>query len=183
MQQIADAVVIGGGIAGVSVACELATDRSVVLLETESTLAQHTTGRSAAILLRTLGNGVVRKLTRAGADLFSSPPEEFDGPLLTPRPAIWIAGQGRADRLRELAVGVASDTAGLQELSEIEARTLAPFLRPDWVSLGLLDELAMDIDVSSLHQGYVRGGAAARWHHSGQCSGRWIDLGKGHLDD
>src|SRR5580700_9308390 len=98
MRQLADAVVIGGGIAGVSVACELATDRSVVLLETESTLAQHTTGRSAAILLRTLGNGVVRMLTRAGADLLSSPPEGFDGPLLTPRPAIWIAGQGRADR-------------------------------------------------------------------------------------
>ena len=65
MRELADAVVIGGGIAGVSVACELATDRSVVLLETEATLAQHTTGRSAAILLRTYGNMVVRNLTRA----------------------------------------------------------------------------------------------------------------------
>ena len=157
MSQFADAVVVGGGIAGVSVACELAQDRSVLLLETEATLAQHTTGRSAAILLRALGNSVVRALTRAGTDLFSSPPDGFDGPLLTSRPAIWIAGQQRADRLREFAAGVAPDTIGLEELSEDEARTLAPFLRPGWTSLALLDRSAMDIDVSNLHQGYVRG--------------------------
>ena len=36
-------------------------------------------------------------------------------------------------------------------------REVAPFIRPGWTSLGLLDELAMDIDVSNLHQGYVRG--------------------------
>ena len=157
MNELADIVVIGGGIAGVSVACELAVDRSVLLLETERTLAQHTTGRSAAILLRALGNTMVRALTRAGSDLFTKPPDSFDGPLLTPRSAIWIAGQGRADRLRKFAASVATDTFGLQELSEGDARTLAPFLRPGWMSLGLLDESAMDIDVSNLHQGYVRG--------------------------
>lgn len=157
MSPFADAVVVGGGIAGVSVACELAQDRSVLLLETEATLAQHTTGRSAANLLRALGNSVVRALTRAGADLFASPPDGFDGPLLTSRPAVWIAGHERADRLREFAAGVASDTSGLEELTEDEARTCAPFLRPGWTSLGLLDRSAMDIDVSNLHQGYVRG--------------------------
>ncbi len=157
MGHLIDAVAIGGGIAGVSVACELATDRSVVLLETEATLAQHTTGRSAATLLRTLGNTVVRSLTRAGADLFFSPPEDFDRPLLTPRPGISIAGQGRADRIRQFVADVGSDTVGLQELNESDARALAPFIRPGWMSVGLLDESAMDIDVGNLHQGYVRG--------------------------
>ncbi len=42
------ALVIGGGIAGVSLGYELAADRNVGLLEMESTLAFHTTGRSAA---------------------------------------------------------------------------------------------------------------------------------------
>ncbi|MGH3989044.1 MAG: FAD-dependent oxidoreductase, partial [Pseudonocardiaceae bacterium] len=44
-----DVVVIGGGIAGVSVAYELAAHRQVTLLETETSLATHSTGRSAAM--------------------------------------------------------------------------------------------------------------------------------------
>ena len=43
-----DALIIGGGMAGVSLGYELSADRSVGLLEMETTLAFHTTGRSAA---------------------------------------------------------------------------------------------------------------------------------------
>ena len=42
-----DVLVIGGGIAGVSIAYELSSDRSVGLIEMESTLAYHTTGHQA----------------------------------------------------------------------------------------------------------------------------------------
>jgi D-arginine dehydrogenase len=178
MPQVADAVVIGGGIAGVSVACELATDRSVLLLEAEATLAQHTTGRSAATLLRTLGNKVVRTLTRFGADVFSTPPDGFDGPLVSSRPAIWIAGKGRADKLRQFGSNVTTDTVGLRELDESETRALAPYLRPDWASLGLLDELAMDMDVSMLHQGYLR--VLQRRGGSIQANAQVVKLGREH---
>ena len=47
-----DVIVIGGGIAGVSIGFELSKSHSVCLLEMESTLAFHTTGRSAATTLR-----------------------------------------------------------------------------------------------------------------------------------
>ena len=43
--------VIGGGIAGVSIAYELSKSVRVSVLEMESTLAYHTTGRSAATFL------------------------------------------------------------------------------------------------------------------------------------
>ena len=47
-----DIVVIGGGIAGVSVTYELTmAGRKVLLVERESQLAYHTTGRSAALFL------------------------------------------------------------------------------------------------------------------------------------
>ena len=46
----ADVIVIGAGIAGASVACELASTRRVLLLERERQPGYHTTGRSAALL-------------------------------------------------------------------------------------------------------------------------------------
>jgi D-arginine dehydrogenase len=52
----ADVIVIGGGIAGVSIAYELSTSVRVTVLEMESTLAYHTTGRSAAIFLEPMGD-------------------------------------------------------------------------------------------------------------------------------
>ncbi|MGA7281536.1 MAG: FAD-dependent oxidoreductase, partial [Acidimicrobiia bacterium] len=50
-----DFVVIGGGMAGVSAAAHLAPHGSVILLEAESTLAAHTTGRSAALFVVNYG--------------------------------------------------------------------------------------------------------------------------------
>jgi D-arginine dehydrogenase len=50
----ADVVVVGGGIAGVSGAAELAVaGADVVLVEAEDQLGQHTTGRSAAVISET----------------------------------------------------------------------------------------------------------------------------------
>jgi choline dehydrogenase-like flavoprotein len=50
-----DYAVIGGGIAGISAAAELATSNRVLVLEREPHLAYHTTGRSAAIYSETYG--------------------------------------------------------------------------------------------------------------------------------
>ncbi|WLG89389.1 FAD-dependent oxidoreductase [Pseudomonas cucumis] len=58
-----DFIVVGGGIAGVSAAYELAAHGSVCLLEREPQLAYHTTGRSAAISMESYGNQQIRSLT------------------------------------------------------------------------------------------------------------------------
>jgi D-arginine dehydrogenase len=73
--QMCDALVIGGGIGGVSIAFELAADRTVCLAESESTLAFHTTGRSAATLIETYGNLQIRALTSSGRRDFVEPNE------------------------------------------------------------------------------------------------------------
>jgi len=44
-----DIIVIGGGIAGTSVAARLAPHAKVLLLEAETALAYHASGRSAAL--------------------------------------------------------------------------------------------------------------------------------------
>ena len=97
----ADVVVVGGGIAGVSAAAELAVEGAdVVLIEAEGQLGHHTTGRSAALFSETYGNDVVRSLTVASRPFFEAPPAGFDRPLLTPRGALWVAPPGQEDVAR-----------------------------------------------------------------------------------
>lgn len=152
-----DLIVIGGGIAGVSVGYELAADRRVCLLEMESTLAFHTTGRSAASYLETYGHTEVRAFTTGSRAFFENPPEHFDGPLLSPRPLLQFARHGRGPALRELHAEVLERVPEARLLSPADAVEVYPMLRPDQVELGLLEPGAMEIDVHGLHQGYVRG--------------------------
>ena len=61
--QSADVLVIGGGIAGLSVAARLASQARVVVLEGESAPGYHASGRSVAFAHYGLGNEPVRTLT------------------------------------------------------------------------------------------------------------------------
>ena len=60
-----DFLIIGGGIAGVSVAAELAPHGRTLVLEQESALGYHATGRSAAIVVLDYGAPPLRALTQA----------------------------------------------------------------------------------------------------------------------
>lgn len=60
-----DVAIIGAGIAGASLAAELAPHCSVVLLEAEDMPGYHSTGRSAAFWHETLGGPLVQPLTKA----------------------------------------------------------------------------------------------------------------------
>ncbi|MFC5287592.1 NAD(P)/FAD-dependent oxidoreductase [Actinokineospora guangxiensis] len=132
-----DFVVAGGGIAGVSVAAELARRGSVLLVEAEPALAVHTTGRSAAIFLPSYGGPIIRALTAA------SRPRLADG-LLTPLPMLWLG----EDATTEIPGSVPIDVA--------RARQFCPALRPDAFTSAALDEHTADIDAMGLHQHYVR---------------------------
>ena len=78
MARVVDVVVIGGGIAGVAAACELAlAGCSVVLVEQEAQLAHHTTGRSAAVFLESYGPPPVRALSRASRPMFDAAPDRL----------------------------------------------------------------------------------------------------------
>ena len=60
-----DAVVIGAGIAGTSVAYFMSSHAKVLVLERESHPGLHSTGRSAALFSEIYGPPQVRALTRA----------------------------------------------------------------------------------------------------------------------
>lgn len=148
----ADVAVVGAGIAGVSVAWELATDRTVVLLERESQPAYHTTGRSAAMFLESYGSPDVRRLTTDSRPVFDS-----IGTLLAPRPMLWVAPPAQLDKLGAMAAAQPT----LVPHSPAESSSLCPALRPGWCAAALLEPDALEIDVLGLHQHYL-GGARRR---------------------
>src|SRR5690349_4741872 len=104
----ADVVVIGGGIAGVSIAYELSRAARVTVLEMEPTLAFHTTGRSAAIFLETYGGEQIRALTTGSRAFFTDPPEGFEPALTAPRPFLQFAAQGRGPVIERMHAAVLS---------------------------------------------------------------------------
>lgn len=154
-----DVVVIGGGIAGVSAAAELATRSArVLLLERESQLAYHTTGRSAALYLENYGHPAIRPLSRASRSMFASPPPDVaEGPLFgEARGALTVGEAGHEGELdQQLLAGEASGTP-VQRISAADAIARVPALRPEKVIGALWEPDATDIDVAGTHQMYVR---------------------------
>ena len=157
-----DVVVVGGGIAGASIAHELAAaQRSVCLLEAERELAAHTTGRSAATWIAGYGPPGVQELTRLSRPFLDDPPLDVDGPLATALPCLYVATAETEDAAA-LAADVVAAT-GASTLTPEEAARLAPVLRPGVVTTAVLDPTAAELDVYGLA---LRN---ARWYAVGHC--------------
>jgi D-arginine dehydrogenase len=152
-----DFAIIGGGIAGVSVAAALAGHGSVVVLEQEPELAFHSTGRSMAALLRSYGNSQVRALTALSRSIIDNIGAELGFSLLRQRPHLWIARESQADRLDALVRQVHT----LEAVDADGATSLCPALRPGYVHAAAVETDAADIDVMALHQFYLKTAAAA----------------------
>ncbi|MEM7238266.1 MAG: FAD-binding oxidoreductase, partial [Pseudomonadota bacterium] len=150
-----DVAVIGAGIAGASVAAQLAPHRRVVLLEMEDQPGYHTTGRSAAIFAAIYGPPVIRALTRASEAFFTNPPAGFSAhPLVTPRDILMLARADQDEVLQALVSNVGpAKTLHLLDPRQLSARQ--PLLREGYGASGLLDKGGRDIDVAALHGGYL----------------------------
>ncbi|MBO6601883.1 MAG: FAD-binding oxidoreductase [Roseicyclus sp.] len=154
---IHDFLVIGGGISGASVAYELAEAGTVLVLEAETALGYHSTGRSAALFTRNYGGPVVRRINAASAPFFAAPPAAFcDSPLLTPRGALTVAGAGALDLLPAL-LALSEPGEEVVEITPEEALARAPYLRPERLAGAVYEANVADIDVAGLHQAYLKG--------------------------
>ena len=152
-----DVLVIGGGIAGVSIGYELAEDRSVGLLEMEPTLAYHTTGRSVATFLESYGGRTIRLLTTASRAFMEDPPDGFGRPLLKPLPLVWVAPPSSLAELDSMATAVREFVPDIEMMSADEVADHTKVIRRDWVGGGMLEPGASEIDVAALHGGYTGG--------------------------
>lgn len=143
-----DVLILGGGIAGATLAAHLAPRLRVAVLEREPALGHHATGRSAAMFLPSYAGPAVRPLTAASRRFLASPPRGFGGSLLTPRAAIWTSAEAASPDL--------SDRPGLRPLESGEARRRVPILRAEAARQAWLETDAADIDAARLHMGLLR---------------------------
>jgi D-arginine dehydrogenase len=153
-----DVIIVGGGIAGASAGFALADAAKVLLIERESQFGFHSTGRSAAVFLQTHGPDVIRALATASKPFFLHPPDGFtEFPLLKPRGMLFI---GRHDQIAELdrtASECARFVSRMRSLDARETTAMVPVLREDRLAGAVFDPEAMDIDVHSVHYGFLRG--------------------------
>ncbi|MFP6809076.1 MAG: FAD-binding oxidoreductase [Pseudomonadales bacterium] len=148
-----DFIIIGGGIAGISLGARLANYGSVKILEMEGQPGYHATGRSAAYFAPAYGNDVVREITAASEAFFRNPPDDFaDAALLHPRDSLFVARKDQRaamDKLRE-------DSPQLVPLNTNELKTSVPILNTTELVSGLRDPFGGDLDVHAILQGFLR---------------------------
>jgi D-arginine dehydrogenase len=165
-----DVVIIGGGIAGASLAYFL-TRRGVtdvVLLEQESQPGFHATGRSAASVVEWDPVPALQELKVQGAAFLREPPADFSehslikatGILVTCQEPLWSAA-------RAAAATSADRGTVVRILSPAECVDLVPVLSPAYVDGGVLLPEDGRIDVHQLLWSYLRhamhAGLQCRW--------------------
>ncbi len=140
-----DILIIGGGIAGVSLAARLAPHASVTVLEAEATLAHHASSRSAALFEPRYGTPAVVELSLASAAYFHA------SGTLSPRGLLMVGGEG--DRA---AFDAETKSMGLDPITPSEAQALFPILRHEAAPLAAYAAHAWDIDTDRLIQTFAR---------------------------
>jgi D-arginine dehydrogenase len=172
-----DVVIVGGGIAGASLAARLAGERSVLLLEAEEMCGIHATGRSAAFWQASLGGpSPERRLSVLSKPMFDSRWPSAEVRLLHPRGAIHLTG-AHGEEFGDIG-GLAGDDSP-RRIDAAELQRLVPGIRGHWTG-AWLEASCADIDVAAFHQACLaaarRGGAELRTSapfDRAEFDGRW----------
>jgi D-arginine dehydrogenase len=141
-----DFLIIGGGIAGISAAARLAPSGSVTVLEGESALAHHASGRSAALYEPHYGLPPVVELSLASEAYFQNTAN-----ILSPRGMMILATVDNRATFDYDSNGMA-----LNRITPDEAKSIVPILNTDCVAYAAHADHAWDIDTDLLLQGFAR---------------------------
>ena len=156
MSAIYDVAIIGAGMAGASLAAELAAHGvdTVALLEAEDRPGYHATGRSAAFWEECYGGPDITPLTLASGDYL-----RCHG-FLTRRGALYVGREEDEGAIADFCARFADSGATFTRVDRDAAAAEVPGLRPEW-DRGIAQPDCADIDVAGLHQHYLRRAAEA----------------------
>jgi D-arginine dehydrogenase len=149
-----DVIVIGSGIAGISIASKLSNDLSVCVIEKEKLLSYHSTGRSFAFYIESYGNETIRKLTKASRQFFISNDNLKNRRLLNKRGALYLANDNQLNSKNILFNELNSSL--IKTLDKQETINKLPCLNENYVNSSLYDSDASDIDVDLLYNIFLK---------------------------
>jgi D-arginine dehydrogenase len=143
---VPNAIVIGGGVAGLTAGAELAEcGVAVTVFERESALGFHASGRSAAMFELGYGPAPVQALTAA------SEAAHVAANVLSPRGLLLVGHASEAAAFHADVVEM-----GLSEISPGDACARVPILNPEAVAFAALSASASDIDTDQILQTAAR---------------------------
>lgn len=143
-----DIAIIGAGMAGASLAAELAPHASVVVLEAEDQPGYHATGRSAAFWEECYGGPQIVPLTLA------SGPYLRERGFLTQRGALYVGRVEDRPAIDDFMVRFANSGATIERLDAAQLARRVPGIRHEWTE-AIWQSACADIDVGALHAHYL----------------------------
>ncbi len=153
-EPIYDFAIVGAGMAGASLAAELAPHAKVLLIEAEDAPGYHATGRSAAFWDECYGGPRVVPLTLA------SGPYLREHGFLHQRGAVHLAREVDLPALEAFIATFAGTGVAIERLGRGEIAAMVPNLREAW-QYGVREPACADIDVAGLHQHYLKAATSA----------------------
>lgn len=141
--------VIGGGMAGISLAARAAGKFQVTVLEAESQPAYHSSGRSAAVAIECYENELVNALTAPGRDYHLAHGAKVMG-------SVTLADESGLEALADFEARWAPRCASLVEIPVAELIDRVPILNPQRITRALIEKDALSLDAHALLESFRR---------------------------
>ena len=143
-----DVAIVGAGMAGASLAAEIAGFARVLILEAEDMPGYHSTGRSAAFWETCYGGPEIVPLTIASGRYLG------ENGFLKDRGALYLAREEDQPKIDEFFARFQGADVEFEQIARKELVALVPGLRAEW-DRAIWQPACADIDVAGLHAHYL----------------------------